>query len=144
MFHWIYERMLLSQIEVLPRHICFMISGADMAADPGKCVQVARWSSELNDLLARQGVTGTGQKPPAIQGLTFHITQLSPEELSRSLPAIKKISSVARLVLHHGTTEEVSGTGLEVVVAIGKSGREEITECIRQAGEERDRAIRDR
>lgn len=135
MFHWIYERMLLSQIEVLPRHICFMISGADLAADPGKCVQVAGWSSELNAILARQGVTKTGQNPPAIQGLTFHIARLSPEELARTLPALQKISSVARLVLHYGTTEEVSGTGLDVVVAIGKSGREEITDCIRRLAE---------
>ena len=48
---------------------------------------------------------------------------------------IKKISSVARLVLHYGTTEEISGTGLDVVVAIGKSGREEITDCIRRLAE---------
>ena len=105
MFHWIYERMLLSQIEVLPRHICFMISGADLAADPGKCVEVTGWSSELNTILARQELPGAAQKPSAIQGLTFHVNQLSPEELAHSLPAIKKISSVARLVLHYGTTE---------------------------------------
>ena len=54
MFYWIYERMLLSQIQVLPRHICFMISGADLAAEPGKCVEVTGWSSELNAILARQ------------------------------------------------------------------------------------------
>ncbi|HNX17842.1 MAG TPA: undecaprenyl diphosphate synthase family protein [Methanoregula sp.] len=132
MLHWIYERMLLPKIQVLPRHICFMIAGADLAAAPDKCVQVTGWCSGLNDLMARQNVpTGSG-KPPAIEGLTFHINQLSPEELERFLPEIKKISSVARLVLHYGTTEEVSGSGLDVVVAIGKSGREEITECIRR------------
>ena len=135
MFYWIYERMLLSQIRVLPRHICFMISGADLAAAPEKCVQVTGWCSELNALIARQNQSADAQKPGAIQGLTFHINQLSPEELERFLPEIKKISSVARLVLHYGTTEEVSGAGLDVVVAIGKSGREEITECIRRLAE---------
>ncbi|MFA5237536.1 MAG: undecaprenyl diphosphate synthase family protein [Methanoregula sp.] len=135
MFYWIYERMLLSQIQVLPRHICFMISGADLAAAPEKCVQVTGWCSELNARLARQEISADTIKPPAIQGLTFHINHLSPEELERFLPAIKKISSVARLVLHYGTTEEVSGTGLDVVVAIGKSGREEVTECIRRLAE---------
>jgi len=135
MFYWIYERMLLSQIRVLPRHICFMISGADLAAAPEKCVQVTGWCSELNALIARQNQSADAQKPGAIQGLTFHINQLSAEELERFLPEIKKISSVARLVLHYGTTEEVSGAGLDVVVAIGKSGREEITECIRRLAE---------
>ena len=135
MFYWIYERMLLSQIQVLPGHICFMISGADLAAAPEKCVQVTGWCSELNTLIARQGLPKDAKNPPAIQGLTFHINQLSPEELARFLPEIKKISSVARLVLHYGTTEEISGTGLDVVVAIGKSGREEITECIRRLAE---------
>ena len=135
MFYWIYERMLLSQIQVLPRHICFMISGGDLAAAPEKCVQVTGWCSELNTLIARQGLPADPNNPSAIQGLTFHINQLSPEELERFLPEIKKISSVARLVLHYNTTEEVSGTGLEVVVAIGKSGREEITECIRRLAE---------
>jgi undecaprenyl diphosphate synthase len=135
MFYWIYERMLLSQIQVLPRHICFMISGADLAAAPETCVQVTRWCSELNALIARQDLAADAGKPSAIQGLTFHINQLPPEELARFLPEIKKIASVARLVLHYGTTEEVSGTGLDVVVAIGKSGREEITECIRRLAE---------
>ena len=135
MFYWIYERMLLSQIQVLPGHICFMISGADLAAAPEKCVQVTGWCSELNTLIARQGFPKDAKNPSTIQGLTFHINQLSPEELARFLPEIKKISSVARLVLHYGTTEEISGTGLDVVVAIGKSGREEITECIRRLAE---------
>jgi undecaprenyl diphosphate synthase len=112
-----------------------MISGADLAAAPEKCVQVTGWCSELNTLIARQDLPADAKNQSAIQGLTFHINQLSPEELARFLPEIKKISSIARLVLHYGTTEEVSGTGLEVVVAIGKSGREEITECIRRLAE---------
>ncbi len=132
MFYWLYERMLLSQIQVLPGHICFMLSGADLAADPEKCFEVTGWCSELN---ARPDLGASDRKPPAIKGLTFHISPLSPAELERSLPAIKRISSVARLVLHCGTTEEVSGTGLDVVVAIGKSGREEITDCIRRLAE---------
>jgi undecaprenyl diphosphate synthase len=132
MFYWLYERMLLSQIQELPRQICFMISGADLAAEPGKCFEVTGWCSGLNDLLARQRGNLTSPAPSVIQGLTFHINQLSPEELGRSLPALRKIASVARLELHHGTVEEVAGTGLEVVVAIGKSGREEITDCIRR------------
>lgn len=132
MFYWIYERMLQSKIQVLPGHICFMITGADLAAAPEKCVQVTGWCTGLNALMSRQEGQGESGKPSAIKSLTFHINQLSPEELERFLPEIRKISSTARLVLHYGSTEEVAGSGLDVVVAIGKSGREEITECIRR------------
>ncbi|MDD1702385.1 MAG: undecaprenyl diphosphate synthase family protein [Methanoregula sp.] len=132
MFYWLYERMLLSQIQLLPRHICFMISGDDLTAAPGKCREIAGWCTELNTLLAKQEPPGPSSTPQEIQGLTFHVNHLTDEELDRNLGEIKKIASVARLVLHYGTTEEVSGTGLEVVVAIGKSGREEITDCIRR------------
>ncbi|MGA2105199.1 undecaprenyl diphosphate synthase family protein [Methanoregula sp.] len=135
MFYWLYERMLLSQIQELPPHICFMISGADLIAEPGKCLEVTGWCSELNTLLAQKPRKEHVKTPPAIQSITIHINQLSQDELTRTLPAIKKISTVARLVLHHGSTEEISGTGLDVVVAIGKSGREEITDCIRKLAE---------
>ena len=111
MFYWLYERMLLSQIQDLPRHICFMISSADLAAEPGKCLEVTGWCTGLNTILAHRPTQAAAQTPSAIQGLTFHITQLSPDELAHALPEIKKISSVARLVLHHGTTREISGTG---------------------------------
>jgi undecaprenyl diphosphate synthase len=123
--------MLLSQIQELPRHICFMISGSDLVAEPEKCLEVTCWCSALNSLLARQARSPPAPLP-AIESLTFHIDRLSPEELARTLPALRKIASVARLELHHGTTEEIAGTGLAVVVAIGKSGREEITDCIRR------------
>ncbi|HVP97072.1 undecaprenyl diphosphate synthase family protein [Methanoregula sp.] len=132
MFYWLYERMLLSQIQVLPRHICFMISGEDLVAEPEKCLEVTGWCSGLNTLPAHTPRSPAAHHPPAIQSLTFHINRLSPGELTRTLPALRKIASIARLSLHHGTTEEVAGTGLDVVVAIGKSGREEITDCIRQ------------
>lgn len=131
MFYWLYERMLLSQVNLLPRHICFMISSADVAADPEKCARVAGWCTEINAYLARQKPPA-GNDPTAIKSLTFHITPLSDAEVARCLPEIKKIAAVARLSLHYGNAEEVSGSGLDVVVAIGKSGREEITDCIKK------------
>ena len=39
-------------------------------------------------------------------------------------------------ILHYGDHEEVTGTGMDVVVAVGKSGREEITECIRRMAQD--------
>jgi undecaprenyl diphosphate synthase len=132
MFHWLYERMLFGQIQLLPRHICFMLSGADLAADPGKCVRVAEWCTEINTALARSPLPEESGDRTAIRSLTFHVNPLPDEEIARCLPAIKKIADGARLVLHYGDKEEVSGSGLAVVVAIGKSGREEITDCIKK------------
>jgi len=132
MFYWLYERMLLAQVTLLPRHICFMISSADLAADPEKCARVAGWCTEINGYLARMNSPAADPDFPAIKSLTFHITPLSDAGVARCLPGIKKIAEVARLDLHYGTAEEVSGSGLPVVVAIGKSGREEITDCIRK------------
>ncbi len=77
MFYWLYERMLLSQIQELPRHVCFMISGTDLAAEPGKCLEVTGWCSDLNTLHTRQSQQSANPTPCAIQGLTFHINQLS-------------------------------------------------------------------
>jgi undecaprenyl diphosphate synthase len=52
------------------------------------------------------------------------------------LPEIRKISTIACLELHIGDKEEIAGTGMNVVVAIGKSGKEEITDCIRKMAED--------
>ena len=132
MFYWLYERMLLSQVQLLPRHICFMLSSADIAADSEKCARVAEWCTEINASLARSPPPADSGDRTAIKSLTFHVNPLSDDEVARCLPAIKKISEGARLVLHYGDKEEVSGSGLPVVVAIGKSGREEITDCIKK------------
>jgi undecaprenyl diphosphate synthase len=48
------------------------------------------------------------------------------------LPDIRKISTIARLILHVGNNKEITGNGMDVVVAVGKSGKEEITDCIRK------------
>ncbi len=130
MIYWLYEKMLRRQIQVLPRHVCFMISGADMAVAPEKIAAVTGWCAELRAGTG-SGMKTSGKEPSTITGLTFHIHELTPQELERDLPEIKKVAAHARLTLHYDDIEEVSGTGLEVTVAIGKSGREEITECIR-------------
>jgi undecaprenyl diphosphate synthase len=136
MIYWLYERMLRRQLQVLPRQVCFMISGADMAEAPDKILEITRWCIEIPEGMIQTGKTTSPGDNTAISGLTFHINPLSPDELERYLPELRKVSSIARLILHYGDTEEVSGDGIEVVVAIGKSGREEITACIRRLAEE--------
>jgi undecaprenyl diphosphate synthase len=128
MIYWLYEQMLKRRISVLPANICFMISGRDMAEAPDNLVLITRWCNEISSSMAKQA-------PPdqqMIRGLTFHISTPSPETMERCLPAIHAIGEFARLTLHYQEKEEVRGEGLEVVVAIGNSGREEITACIRK------------
>lgn len=71
-----------------------------------------------------------------ILGITFHISTPDPTTMEICLPEIRKIGSIARLILHIGDKEEIIGTGMDVVVAIGKSGKEEITDCIRKMAED--------
>ena len=137
MIYWFYEQMLRRQIQILPRQVCFMISGADMAVAPEKIVEITRWCIEISAGVLQTEDTNTPGNNTTILGLTFHINPLSPDEIARYVPELRKVSTIARLVLHQGDTEEVSGDGMEVVVAIGKSGREEITACIRRLAEER-------
>jgi len=128
MIYWLYEYMLKRQITVLPGHVCFMISGQDMADAPEKLFRVTAWCTELSRFAGRHN-------PPArsgIRGITFHLATPSPEDMIPYLPEIRKIGTIARLILHVGEKEEITGEGMDVVVAIGKSGREEITACIRR------------
>ena len=131
MIYWLIARLLQRQITELPGQVCFMISGQDMIRAPGKLFRVTGWCAALS--------AAVGQKNPGarvIRGLTFHIATDRPDEMTRCLPEIRKIGSIARLHLHIGDNEEVSGSGMDVVVAIGKSGREEITSCIRRMAED--------
>ncbi len=133
MIYWLYAQLLKRQIADLPAQVCFMISGQDLADAPDSLYQVTSWCNAINAYVSRQ------RSPPlsGIHGLMFHIATSAPENLEPFLPAIRKISTIARLSLHVGDREECSGKGMEVIVAVGKSGREEITACIRKMARDR-------
>ena len=132
MIYWIYERMLMRQITELPAHVCIMISGQDMADAPGNLYKVTSWCNEISAYVSRY----PSPSGPGIRSLVFHIATLTPENLDY-LGEICKIGTIAHLVLHVGDKEEITGTGMDVVVAAGKSGREEITGCIRKMAQDR-------
>jgi undecaprenyl diphosphate synthase len=129
MLYWLYARLLMRQITELPGHICFMISGQDLAEAPEHLYTVTAWCNGLSAQVSRKAAPGSAG---GIRSLVFHIATPSPESLERYLPEIRKIGTIARLILHTGDREEVTGQGMDVVVAVGNSGREEITECIRK------------
>ncbi|HNQ25384.1 MAG TPA: undecaprenyl diphosphate synthase family protein [Methanoregulaceae archaeon] len=138
MIRRIYEWILLRQIEVLPGHICFMITASDLQASPGKLNDVTRWCLSVNSHFAgdKRNVTSDGGIPvPAINGLTFHISTPDPMQIVPYLPLIRKVGDHARLHLHIGETTETLGEGVDVCVAVGKSGREEIVSCIQKMAE---------
>ncbi len=132
MIYWLYEQMLKRQITELPGHVCFMISGKDMADTPEKLYRATAWCNEISAFAAKHNTSGQ----PVIHGLTFHIATPSPDDMGRCLSEIRKIGTIAHLILHVGDKEEVIGEGMDVVVAIGKSGREEITACIRKMAQD--------
>jgi undecaprenyl diphosphate synthase len=132
MIYRIYEYMLKRQITELPGHVCFMISGQDMAQAPDNLFFITSWCKEISDLVGKHNPSSKS----GIQGLTFHISTPVSGNMNDCLPQVRKIGSVSRLILHNGDKEEISGTGMDVVVAIGKSGKEEITDCIRKMAED--------
>ncbi len=128
MIYRLYAHLLKRQITELPEHVCFMIDAKDMADAPENLFRVTSWCNDISAYVTKHHPGN----PAGIRGLTFHIATPAPGDPDAFLPAIRKIGTIARLNLHCGDREEVTGTGMDVVVAVGKSGREEITECIRR------------
>lgn len=133
MIHWLYERHLIGGLRILPAHVCFMITGEEQKGAPEKLTEVCRWCIETSDTIGqKRDQVRVNEDNCVIQGVTFHISTNDPDEIGPLLPGIRDISRFARLTLHYGDKTEVAGSGMNVHVAIGKSGREEITECIRR------------
>jgi undecaprenyl diphosphate synthase len=129
-----YEWALIRRIMTLPAHICFMITEEDLFSAPEKLAEVSRWCTEINTAALKQSsVDGQAllEHYNGIRTLTFHISTADPRRVRSVLDNIRTISSYARLTIHLGEITEVSGEGLDVVVAVGKSGRDEIVDCIR-------------
>jgi undecaprenyl diphosphate synthase len=115
----LYEKILLRDLSTLPEHICFMITEQDMLDAPGNLYLAAQWCRDLG-----------------IASAMFHISTADPARLERCLPLLRQISSIARLTLHYRDEKEVTGEGMDVTVAVGKSGREEIAGCVRRMAED--------
>jgi undecaprenyl diphosphate synthase len=129
LIYWVYERLLLRQLTTLPRQICFFITAGDMRDALGKLLECTNWCREISEIVKRRAIE---EFSPEIIGITYHISTTEPASLEPCLPQIREIASVARLILHIGDTEEILGKGINVTVAIGKSGRDEILGCIRR------------
>lgn len=136
MIYRLYEWALLRGIEILPAHICFMITGEDLRNAPDKLALIAQWCGDVNRNIGRHDLV-TGDSPErCIRGITVHVSTPNPDEIVPFLPAIRDVGRYAALTLHLGEHREGGGTGIAFEVAIGTSGRDEIVSCIRtMAGE---------
>lgn len=147
MIYWIYELLIERQLSILPSHICVMITQQDMDDAPEKILACTRWCIDISDGVTTRsgrtihGVIDENQKSlrnsNSIKGLTFHISIRDDAAIEKYLPVIRKIGEIAHLLIHYREQREEHGSGLLVTVAIGKSGREEITECIKSMARSR-------
>ena len=137
MIYRLYEWIVLSGIEVLPLYLCFLITEDDLRAAPDKLEEVVGWCREVNQHLKdRRAGSSDSDRERVITRVTFHISTPDPENILPFLPSLRAISGHARLTLHLVDHSESAGEGMEVEIAIGKSGRDEIVTCIRTMAEE--------
>jgi undecaprenyl diphosphate synthase len=125
MIYQIYEWHLLRDIDSIPQVICFMISGIEMENNPSKLRRVIEWCLEISDNIQKKN-----QECPGIKEIIIHINTGSPEKNPPYMSEIRNLSTIATVHLHYGDHSEVFGNGVPVIIAIGKSGREEIADAI--------------
>ncbi|MCQ1538866.1 undecaprenyl diphosphate synthase family protein [Methanocalculus taiwanensis] len=120
MIHKLYEYLLLREISNPPREICFMLTISDLRSAPERINDVVRWAEDV----------------PGIGMLTFHIDTDDLSCVSPFIDELKEVSRHAHLELHLGDEIVKTGKGLSVLIVVGRSGREEITESIQKIAEE--------
>ncbi|MDV0443263.1 undecaprenyl diphosphate synthase family protein [Methanorbis rubei] len=100
---------------MFPGEICFMLSEADFLANPGRVETVSRWCMDF----------------PKIEKIIFHISSKNPDSLKEMVPSLENLAKDATVRLSTPSGEEVCGSGKpEILLVIGRSGREEIAEAI--------------
>ena len=117
MFYLLYEYLLRKKLDenIFPKAICFMLSEADFLADPGRVETVCQWCMDF----------------PAIERIIFHISSKDPKSLTEKMPHLRNFSDTATVRLSTPFHEDTYGLGKpEILLVIGRSGREEIAEAI--------------
>lgn len=114
MIYRMYEYLITRDLTVFPREICFMLSDADILSDTGKLEEVLTWTKEF----------------PAIEKLIFHISTDDPEKIEELIqPASLGKKTKVRFCRPGHDLTYGAGTP-EILIALGKTGREEITDAI--------------
>ncbi len=114
MIYRLYEYLISRDLKTFPKEICFMLSDEDVLVDSGKIEEVYTWTKEF----------------PDIKKIIFHISTDDPGRIEEllGLEELGKKTTVRVSTPKHDT---IIGTGIpEILIALGKTGREEITDAI--------------
>ena len=117
MLYELYEKRIKAGLELFPKELCFMISGAELSSNPAKLLDVLQWVKEF----------------PEIQRFIIHVSTDSPDSVSIPFAEMAEISSVR---LSSGGEERTAGSGdPDVLVVVGKNGRQEICDAVAKLAE---------
>jgi undecaprenyl diphosphate synthase len=72
MIYWLYEYLLKRQITELPGHVCFMISGQDLADAPENPALITAWCKEISEFVLKHN--RGSMDLPFISALRFQTT----------------------------------------------------------------------
>ena len=114
MLYPLYEYLIQRKLDagLFPGELCFMLSEADLLADPGRVETVVGWCMEF----------------PAIKRIIFHIASKDPAALEGVMPSLESLGDAVSVRLSMPSGEVISGAGMpEILIVLGRSGREEIT-----------------
>lgn len=116
MLYELYEKRIRDGLTVFPREICLMISGDELETDSSKLLEILQWVKEF----------------PKIKSCIIHIRSDS-EYIPLPLSEMEKHASV-RVSSSHGDERYGSGA-LDVLIVIGKCGRQEICDAVSKIAE---------
>ena len=116
MLYELYEKRIRDGLTVFPREICLMISGDELETDSSKLLEILQWVKKFLE----------------IKSCIIHISTDS-EYISLPLSEMSEYASV-RVSSSHG--DEMYGCGaLDVLIVIGKCGRQEICDAVSKIAE---------
>ena len=116
MIYELYEKHIKKGLEFFPEELCLMLTDEELAADSGKLVSMLKWVKEF----------------PDIKRFIIHISSDS-EYIPLPLSEMEKYASV-RVSSSHGDERYGSGA-LDVLIVIGKCGRQEICDAVSKIAE---------
>ncbi|MHC1626623.1 MAG: undecaprenyl diphosphate synthase family protein [Methanoculleaceae archaeon] len=120
MIHRLYERRLRRSITTIPGHLCIMITGEELRGAPDQLRRVTEWCIDLG-----------------IPRVTYHVSKGDGDGTDELIELIVPLESIVHLrIFRRGELIFEGGEGISVDVAVGTSGREEITDAIRRMADE--------
>ncbi len=114
MIYRLYEYLISRDLKTFLKEICFMLSDEDVLVDSEKIEEVYTWTKEF----------------PDIKKIIFHISTDDPRRIEELL-GLEELGKKITVRVSTPKHDTIIGTGIpEILIALGKTGREEITDAI--------------